>query len=93
MTPNNEKAPDAVQGIEGFGSHPYQRAEAMFHSSRPTAYEITEAANTTGVPELNVTHALAVWIQLRDIPDAGYTREEWLEVAINRLAALEGASL
>ena len=62
-------------------------------SIRPTAYEIADTANTTGVPELNVTHALAVWSQLRDIPDAAYTREEWLEVAINRLAALEGASL
>ena len=79
-----KNAPGAAgTASEGIESHPYQR-EGHMKSIRPTAYEITQAANTTGVPELNVT---------RDIPADAYSREEWLEVAINRLAALEGASL
>lgn len=93
MSAETKNAPDAGQGIEGVGSHPYQRAETMSDSNRSAAFGIFGAARTAEIPGLNITRALAVWLQLQNTPNTGDTRQERLEVAINDLAELEGASL
>lgn len=48
----------------------------------PSAGEIAEAALSAGHTTLTITQAAQVWQQLREMRDPGYTRENWLELAM-----------
>lgn len=89
MSTPHENAPDAGQGIEGKESNPYQREGTMSDSNRPSAAEIAEAGHAAGYS--NVTHALIVCTELQCTPSFGRSREEWLDLAVRRLAELEVA--
>ncbi|USI88769.1 hypothetical protein [Rhodococcus pyridinivorans] len=87
MNAPHENAPDAGQGIEGKESNPQETGDSDLNTTRPTAAEIAEAGHAVGYS--NVTHALVVCMELQCTPSCDRSREEWLELAVRRLAELE----
>lgn len=87
MSSPHENAPDAGQGIEGKESNPQETGDSHMKSIRPSAAEIAEAGHAAGYS--NVTHALVVRMELQCTPSCDRSREEWLELAVRRLAELE----